>query len=667
MQRTDSSIVLAWLQKPPNSLKTFVANRVAKITSICNKSNWKHVKTEDNPADLGTRVCSPQELIESKLWWHGPTWLSQPYELWPKPRAFEPTDLETKKVSTLHAKVLGERNTILQEEFDFNYILKRFSSFARALRVISYCFRFFNRIRKRHIKVPLFITAEEIQFSKNRLIVIAQQNYFPQEYKCLQNKCPIKQRSRLLTLCPFLDDDGLLRVGGRLRNSELSYQERHPVIIPEKSQFATLLIDYTHKILLHAEHQIMLRAVRQEFYIIRLKNLVRKCIRNCKACTIYKHKVQQQIMAELPAERVNFSLPFTYTGVDFAGPFNLKTSNLLNANIIKGYAAVFVCFSTRAIHLEACSDLSTDAFLACFDRFTGRRGCPKTMFSDNTRNFLGASLALRKAHNEFHRTAEKELSEKYNAHGFKWSFIPPYAPHMGGLWETAVKCMKSHLKKVTGTLVFTFEEFATVLIRIEAVLNSRPMSPLTENPAELIPLTPGHFLRGAPIIAPAEANEELPLDNLNYIKRWNRLKAIQHIFARRWKNEYVTELQRRVKWKTEQHNIKPNDFVVVKDDLLPPTEWRLGRIIKSDNRCTICGAKHHSMLHRERPHDVTSSSIEEEAVSNESAKVPSSPTPQEVSPLVMELPTFSSVLVAFLQLCVFEECGESGLKTNTHE
>ena len=299
-------------------------------------------------------------------------------------------------------------------------------------------------------------------------------------------------------------------------------------------------------------------------------------------------------MAALPPERVNFSLPFTYTGVDFAGPFNLKTSNLRNTKLIKGYAAIFVCFATRAVHLEVCSDLSTDAFLACFDRFVGRRGFPKTMFSDNGRNFLGASVSLLKSH-DFLKHAEKALVEKYSAHGFSWSFIPPYAPHMGGLWEAAVKSMKSHLKKVASNLNFTYEEFATILVRIEAVLNSRPISPLIENPSELLPLTPGHLLRGAPIIAPPEAPEEPPLKSVSFVKRWDRLKALQNIFARRWKNEYITELQRRVKWKAEQPNLKPNDFVIVKDDLLPPTEWRLGRIVKvihgKDNKVRVAEIK----------------------------------------------------------------------------
>ena len=108
-------------------------------------------------------------------------------------------------------------------------------------------------------------------------------------------------------------------------------------------------------------------------------------------------------------------------------------------------------------------------------------------------------------------------------------------------------------------------------------------------------MTPGHLLRGAPIITPSEAPKEPLLGNLTFVKRWERLKALQYLFARRWKNEYVIELQRRVKWKAEQPNIEPVDFVIVKDDLLPPTEWRLGRIEKvifgKDNKVRVAGIR----------------------------------------------------------------------------
>ncbi|XP_059218988.1 uncharacterized protein LOC131995095 [Stomoxys calcitrans] len=307
----------------------------------------------------------------------------------------------------------------------------------------------------------------------------------------------------------------------------------------------------------------MLRNIRQEFYVIRLKSAIRHCVRN-------------QIMSALPAERCTFSLPFTHTGIDFAGPFELKTSKIRNAKLQKGYAAIFVCLSTRAVHLEACSDLSTEAFLSTFNRFVGRRGFPKKVFSDNGTNFIGANRTLVREFKEFLKASEKSVIEKYGMHGFSWHFIPPHAPHMGGLWEAAVKSMKTHFRKVASNMKFTFEEFSTLLVRIESVLNSRPLSPISEDPTDLIPLTPGHLIRGAALMAIPEEYS----DNLSLMNRWQRLKTLQILFAKRWKNEYVSELQRRYKWKTTQLNLEKDDFVVVKDDNLPPTEWCLGRVLK---------------------------------------------------------------------------------------
>ncbi|XP_059223988.1 uncharacterized protein LOC131997292 [Stomoxys calcitrans] len=562
---SDSTITLAWLNKPPFHWKTFVANKISEILDNVGNANWRHVPTNDNPADLGTRGAAPSELATNALWWHGPNWLTKNPDYWPKQIALKESEMERKICS-------------YQTQTEIEDILDRFSSFSRALRVICYLFRFIRKCQKRassEMENP-YISAQEIQTVKNLLIKSAQIVHYHCEYKALESNQRISSKSKLLPLNPFLDEHKLLRVNGRLANSDLSYNERHPIILPEKSRFCKLFIEFTHKILLHSEHQIMLRAIRQEFYIIRLKNAIKHCVRNCKTCTIYKHRIRSQLMAALPTERCTFSLPFTNTGVDFAGPFELKTSKLRNAKLQKGYAAIFVCLSTRAIHLEACSDLSTEAFLSTFNRFVGRRGFPNKMFSDNGTNFVGASRSIAQEFKNFLKTVHKSVSEKYNLHGFSWHFIPPHAPHMGGLWEAAVKSMKSHLRKAASNTKFTFEEFSTLLVRIESVLNSRPLSPMTENPSNLLPLTPGHLLRGAALISVPEEYS----DNLSIINRWQRLKAIQIQFARRWKTDYISELQRRYKWKAAQQNLKENDFVVIKEDNLPPSEWCLGRVIK---------------------------------------------------------------------------------------
>ncbi|XP_046811250.1 uncharacterized protein LOC124420880 [Lucilia cuprina] len=232
------------------------------------------------------------------------------------------------------------------------------------------------------------------------------------------------------------------------------------------------------------------------------------------------------------------------------------------------------CFSTKAIHLEACSSLSTDAFLAAFARFTGRRGLPKRLMSDNGTNFLGASRSLRKESRLFLRKSAEDISKKYAVHGFEWKFIPPSAPHMGGLWEAGVKSFKFHFQKITGNQKFNFEEFSTLLTRIESVLNSRPISPMSEDPEDLQALTTGHFLSRAPLMfAP-----ELPSENLSIINRWERLQAFHHRLSQRWKTEYLHELHKRYKWKNPQRDLQKDDFVVIKDELLPPNDWKMGQV-----------------------------------------------------------------------------------------
>ncbi|XP_036340828.1 uncharacterized protein LOC118750209 [Rhagoletis pomonella] len=275
------------------------------------------------------------------------------------------------------------------------------------------------------------------------------------------------------------------------------------------------------------------------------------------------------------------------TGLDFAGPFDFKSSPLRKSPLLKGYVCVFICFSTKAIHLEPCSELSTKAFQATFSRFVGRRGLPQRVFSDNGKNFVGASGAYRQDFKRFLKESSDDIRSQYSIHGFEWQFLPPNAPHMGGLWEAAVKSFKLHFKRIVGSNSFTFEELATLLARIEGMLNSRPLSPMSDNPQELLALTPGHFLRGAPLIAAPEPQ----IDNLSLQNRWEKLKLLHQQFSQRWKDEYLKELHQRYKWKISHHNLSVGDFVVIKNELLPPNEWRLGRVEKvyhgSDNKVRV--------------------------------------------------------------------------------
>lgn len=153
-------------------------------------------------------------------------------------------------------------------------------------------------------------------------------------------------------------------------------------------------------------------------------------------------------MGILPQERTTFSRAFTNTGVDFSGPFDIKSYSGRGCRMSKGYVCLFVCFSTKAIHLEATSDLSTPSFLAAFARFVARRGCPKNIYSDNGTNFVGASRSLRSEFKAFLADSREKTVSKYNYQMLTWHFIPAAAPHMGGLWEAGVKSFKSHFKRL---------------------------------------------------------------------------------------------------------------------------------------------------------------------------------------------------------------------------
>lgn len=233
-------------------------------------------------------------------------------------------------------------------------------------------------------------------------------------------------------------------------------------------------------------------------------------------------------MGDLPSSRSRLARAFLNTGVDYCGPFHIKQSRRRNAQITKAYVAVFVCLSTKALHLELVSDLTTDAFLAALRRFTSRRGICAKVFSDNGKNFVGANRQLRELRDFFEAEASKIITDA-SAEGIEWSFNPPYSPHMGGLWEAAVKSLKHHLQRIVGTASLTFEELSTTITQIEAVLNSRPLSPMSNDPSDLSVLTPGHFLVGGSLKAVPEPS--LITIQEGRLSRWQRLQQLFNTFG----------------------------------------------------------------------------------------------------------------------------------------
>ncbi|XP_015189418.1 PREDICTED: uncharacterized protein LOC107073335 [Polistes dominula] len=232
----------------------------------------------------------------------------------------------------------------------------------------------------------------------------------------------------------------------------------------------------------------------------------------------------------------------------------------------------------KAVHIELVSDLTTDAFLAAFRRFVSRRAVPTHIYSDNGTNFVGANNQLRELYDLIESDEYKTKVHNFAVdHRISWHFNPPLSPHFGGLWEAAVKSFKHHFKRVVGELFFTYEELTTFAIEIEAILNSRPLCPISSDPNDVTALTPAHFLVGRPITTLPE--EDYAKTPANRLSSWKHITKVRQDFWRRWHIEYLRELQKRHKWIQPQQKIEKNTIVILIDKNQPCMRWPLGRIV----------------------------------------------------------------------------------------
>lgn len=561
---SDSMVALQWIKSSPHTLKTFVANRVSDIQSKTNISQWNYVPTQDNPADMLSRGLTPFEFQRASNWISGPDWLALESCYWPKQPEFKMNDPmpEVRVQKCLNTNVFG------------NDLFERFSSFNKLRKIIAICLRF-KTIK--HTKGPLQV--EELRKSNIKIVQLVQLVEFSTEFHALKAGHCLPSKSKLISLNPFLDGDGLIRVGGRLKHSHMAYQSKYPILLPKANHVTKLLIQHHHDITFHGGLQTTLYSLRQHYWVLDGRNQVKQVIRSCIRCNRVKPIKTNYKMGDLPAFRTLEVRPFTNVGIDYCGPFYIKEKKLRNRKKIKSYVAVFICLSTKAVHLELVSDLTTEAFLAALKRFVARRGLCSSILSDNATNFVGADRELRRTLIILNSENQDNYVKDYLLqNGISWKFSPPHSPHFGGIWEAAVKSFKHHLRRVVGNALFTFEQLSTIVIEIEAILNSRPLTPMSSDPNDFLALTPGHFLIGSPLTGLPEQN----ITNAVFagVHAWKHLQKVKQDFWKRWHKEYLNEINMRRKWHKGEHNIKTNSLVLLQDDNVPPLRWRLGRVME---------------------------------------------------------------------------------------
>lgn len=562
---TDSQIVLCWLKTPVHNLEVFVANRVSQIRESVAPLIWRHIPGEMNPADCASRGCTATVLLDHELWW-GPDWLKEPSVTWPA-AALKPLDpLPGLRVGACIREPVGNSG----------FILERYSSLEKLIGVTGWIRRFIRNARNPKDRImDRVLTPEERQGAYMHWIRVVQEMSFRDEISVLlAEKRQLK--GSLVRLNPFVDNEGYLRVGGRLRNAKLAFGIRHPLLLPGGGHFVELLVRDRHVRNSHAGLVNLLGILQREVWILSARRVVRGIIFRCLPCYRLKTVTTQPYMGDLPSDRVNESRCFAGVGLDFGGPYTVKSSHLRGAKTYKAYLCVFVCLSTKAVHLEVVSSLSTESFIATLDRFVARRGLPALVRSDCGTNFRGANNYLRDVR-DFLVREEQTIGHSLGVRGIRWEFSPPLCPSWGGIFEAAVKVAKTHLKKIIGESILSFEELSTLFCKIEATMNSRPLCPLSSDPNDLEVLTPGHFLIGQPMGAlperPYRGDSRGGLSRLQFVSQ-----MAQH-FWRRWSLEYLHLLQQRVKWTDKVRAPGVGDLVLLKEPHLPPTRWRRGRIV----------------------------------------------------------------------------------------
>ena len=563
---TDSMNALYWIRGDSRRYKPFVANRVGEIQSKTCPTQWRHVPGQQNSADDCSRGLRASELNSDSRWFRGPHFLRQPSENWPQTPLATPSVEAKKEEKKVVLSFPARRNqeAVMRPE--------DFSSWKRLLAVTAWDQRFARNCRRAtgdRQRGPL--TPDELRAAEQLWLRRAQEDEFREEREHLARGQQVTSGSKIRDLQPYISEDDVLRVGGRLDKSDLPQDAKHPIILPRRHPVTALIIKEAHERNRHAGVNHVLADTRTRFWIVNGREAVKAHGRGCLFCNKRRAKPAIQVMAPLPEARVRVPLrAFSHCGVDLFGTFHTRVGRRATA---KRYGCIFTCLSTRAVHLEMVNSLEADSFLLAFSRIAVRRGRPLEVTSDNGTNFVRAERELAAL---FQTAAQDKISDSMARSGIRWRWNPPQAPHHGGVFEALIKSAKRAIRAIVGSALLTDEELQTTLVEVEGLLNSRPLTYTSSDSRDDSPLTPNHFIvrqLGGPL-APELPNEEARCPR----RRWRHVQKVVSQTWRRFLREMLPNLNRRSKWTDVQPDIKEGDIVLVVDPATPRGCWPLARV-----------------------------------------------------------------------------------------
>ena len=600
---TDSLNVLYWLRSNSSDWPIFVSNRLEQILQSSKIESWRHIPSELNPADIPSRGCSlanlSQDSIKHKLFFRGPDFMINDINSYRShvdirvmPKGCMEELGKVTLVNSVKTSTASIINIIQLSEYNsYTSLIKITRVVLKAIEVLSPKLLGIDKINKdicytKYIHTSkaalLWIKAIQLEHYSEFFILAkneSDKNNFQNIAAAIKNKfCQFNI---------FLDKEfNILRCRMRTQNSSLDFTTSNPILLPPESHFTTLLVKHTHERLLHAGKSQTVAALRTEFYIPKLTQLVSRLHNKCIKCTkAYGKAYPLPPPPDLPEFRVSKCRVFLTVGVDYAGPFHTR-ERFVDKTFFdyKSYVLLFVCANCRGVHFEATNSLNAYDFKLAFERFISERGTPNLIVSDNAKTFVASNQKF----NAIFKS--KMVSEFMQDQCIEWKFYTDKAPWMGGFIERIVGLFKKISNTIIGAHHISFEEFRTFVKSAQATINSRPLTYLCEGLEEGIPLTPALLMHGFNLTdlpshslkgrdkTPDRTNKRD--DQLTLEQRYHMLENIKDSFWNRWSSQYLTELQdRHLRQSKKQPRIfkfpKIGDVCLLKKEKTPRRHWPL--------------------------------------------------------------------------------------------
>ena len=477
-------------------------------------------------------------------------WFSGPSFLWEKEISYNKEESLVLQIGDPEVKATVFTTVKKQDEFSLVNCISKFSDWQKAVAVVTYL----RRLIQRNKPTSIHRTLRETQEAEFAIFKAVQRCTFKEEITILRAKRgnhKLAKNSPLIRLDPFLDEYGILRVGGRLQQASFPFEQRHPVILPKAHHVTALIIDRYHKKAKHQGNGITMNEIRSNgIWVLSLSSAVSSRIHKCVNCRRQRRPLEDQKMANLPLDRIEPSPPFTYFGMDCFGPFMIKEGR----REMKKYTVIFTCMNSHAVHIEVLDDMTTYAFLNVLRCFIAMRGPIHQLRSDRGSNFVGTRNELAAATKEMN---VNKIASQLRDHDCEFLLNPPYSSHRGGVWEWQIKTIRSildHLlKDFTGRL--DTSSFCTFLYEAMAIINSRPLKTQCLNDR----LSPTPLTMKQRVYSPPPGC--LTPEDIYARKRWRRVQYVVEQFWSRWRKAYLANLNTRQKRPRSKQNLKVGDIV----------------------------------------------------------------------------------------------------------